>query len=195
MSSWVWRPQPASRHRALPPARPPTLRRRPPLASRLLFLSVCAQGLPYSINGVGDLLALFRCISCKYKFATDASKPQQMGAVGRVYASGEPEMSHNIQRYDKQVYLRVAEAQVRSGCGCCCGGGMTMQCWLRPVLQVLSVDAPVIASSRRSESSELVLTALPACPATATAAALPRALHALHAHLWHAHARRLPGRL
>ena len=38
------------------------------------------QGLPYSINGVGDLLALFRCISCKYKFATDVCKAQQMGA-------------------------------------------------------------------------------------------------------------------
>jgi hypothetical protein len=29
---------------------------------------------------VGDLLALFRCISCKYKFATDVCKAQQMGA-------------------------------------------------------------------------------------------------------------------
>lgn len=38
------------------------------------------QGLPYSINGVGDLLALFRCISCKYKFATDPGKALQMGA-------------------------------------------------------------------------------------------------------------------
>lgn len=69
------------------------------------------QGLPYSINGVGDLLALFRCISCKYKFATDPGKALQMGAVGRVFTSGEPEMSHNVQRYDQHVYLRAAEAQ------------------------------------------------------------------------------------
>ena len=32
-------------------------------------------------------------------------------AVGRVFTSGEPEMSHNLQRYDRSVYLRVAEAQ------------------------------------------------------------------------------------
>jgi nucleolar complex protein 2 len=38
------------------------------------------QGLPYSINGVGDLLALFRCISCKYKFTTDLTKTHTMGA-------------------------------------------------------------------------------------------------------------------
>lgn len=69
------------------------------------------QGLPYSINGVGDLLALFRCISCKYKFSTDVTKPQQMGAVGRVFTSGEPEMSNHVQRYDQHVYLRAAEAQ------------------------------------------------------------------------------------
>ena len=37
------------------------------------------QGLPFCINGAGDLLALFRCISCKYKFSTDATKPGLMG--------------------------------------------------------------------------------------------------------------------
>ena len=45
-----------------------------------------SQGLPYSINGAGDLLALFRCISCKYKFGTMLSKPQQMGAGERARA-------------------------------------------------------------------------------------------------------------
>ncbi|GAB4817190.1 hypothetical protein N2152v2_004236 [Parachlorella kessleri] len=69
------------------------------------------QGLPYSISGTGDLLALFRCISCKYKFSTDLTKPQLMGAVGRVFTSGEPEMSHNVQQYDRAVFLRAAEAQ------------------------------------------------------------------------------------
>ena len=53
-------------HRAAPPSHP--------------HCGALLQGLPYSINGVGDLLALFRCISCKYKFSTDSSKPQQMGA-------------------------------------------------------------------------------------------------------------------
>ena len=37
------------------------------------------QGLPFCINGAGDLLALFRCISCKYKFSTDTAKPGLMG--------------------------------------------------------------------------------------------------------------------
>ena len=37
--------------------------------------------------------------------------------MGRVFTSGEPEMSHNVQRYDQQVYLRAAEAQVRDAGG------------------------------------------------------------------------------
>eukprot|EP00877_Chromochloris_zofingiensis_P001109 jgi/Chrzof1/1099/Cz01g40030.t1 len=70
-----------------------------------------AQGLPFAVAGVGDLLALFRCVSCRYRFSTDCMKPSLMGAIGRVYSSCEPEMSHNVQKYDKQVYLRVSEAQ------------------------------------------------------------------------------------
>lgn len=42
--------------------------------------AITAQGLPYAINGTGDLLSLFRCISCKYKFCTDLTKPHLMGA-------------------------------------------------------------------------------------------------------------------
>ena len=33
------------------------------------------------------------------------------GAVGRVFTTGQPEMSHNVQQYDKQHFLRVDEAQ------------------------------------------------------------------------------------
>ena len=31
--------------------------------------------------------------------------------MGRVYVTGQPEMLHNVQRYDKQHFMRVAEAQ------------------------------------------------------------------------------------
>jgi hypothetical protein len=37
--------------------------------------------------------------------------PSCASAVGRVFTSGEPEMSGHVQRYDQQVYLRAAEAQ------------------------------------------------------------------------------------
>jgi hypothetical protein len=47
------------------------------------------QGLPFAIAGVGDLLALFRCVSCRYRFSTDATRPALMGAIGRVYSSCE----------------------------------------------------------------------------------------------------------
>ncbi len=39
--------------------------------------------------GVGDLLALFRCVSVRYRFSTDVMKPSLMGAIGRVYSSLE----------------------------------------------------------------------------------------------------------
>eukprot|EP00878_Enallax_costatus_P033847 GHUV01037420.1.p1 GENE.GHUV01037420.1~~GHUV01037420.1.p1 ORF type:complete len:126 (+),score=7.86 GHUV01037420.1:189-566(+) len=48
-----------------------------------------AQGLPFAIAGVGDLLALFRCVSCRYRFSTDVTRPALMGAIGRVYSSCE----------------------------------------------------------------------------------------------------------
>ncbi len=39
--------------------------------------------------GVGDLLALFRCVSVRYRFSTDVMKPTLMGAIGRVYSTLE----------------------------------------------------------------------------------------------------------
>ncbi|KAK9816787.1 hypothetical protein WJX72_005105 [[Myrmecia] bisecta] len=68
------------------------------------------QGLPFTVAG-GDLLALFRCMSCRYRFSTDCGRPASMDAVGRVYSSGECEMSSNVQRYDASVYLRVEDAK------------------------------------------------------------------------------------
>jgi hypothetical protein len=48
-----------------------------------------AQGLPFCVAGVGDLLALFRCISCRYCFGTSLDAPEILGAPGRVYTTGE----------------------------------------------------------------------------------------------------------
>lgn len=68
------------------------------------------EGLPFSISGVGDLLALFRCISCKYRFDSDPSYGESTGAIGRVFYYGKPEMCIDVQQYDKSTYLRVNEA-------------------------------------------------------------------------------------
>ncbi|KAL3162881.1 hypothetical protein ABBQ32_009330 [Trebouxia sp. C0010 RCD-2024] len=75
-----------------------------------MILSTAMQGVPFAVAGCADLLALFRCVSCRFKFGTDTAKPALMGAVGRVFMSGKPEMSHNIQQYDKTQFLRVEEA-------------------------------------------------------------------------------------
>ena len=48
---------------------------------------VVVQGQPYVAAGVVDLLALFRCISCRYCFSTDLAKPELLGAPGRVFTS------------------------------------------------------------------------------------------------------------
>eukprot|EP00210_Caulerpa_lentillifera_P000873 g844.t1 len=69
------------------------------------------QGLPYAVAGVGDLLALFRCISCRFSFSTDVMQPRLLGAIGRVYTTSEPEICGDVQKYDKKIYLRVSEAQ------------------------------------------------------------------------------------
>ena len=49
------------------------------IGSRIPLSELCnLQGLPFSVSGVRDLLALFRCTSCRYKFSTDVSKPCKM---------------------------------------------------------------------------------------------------------------------
>lgn len=50
---------------------------------------VAAQGLPFCVAGTGDLLALFRCISCRYCFGTNLREPAMLGAPGRVFATTE----------------------------------------------------------------------------------------------------------
>ncbi len=47
------------------------------------------QGLPFAVVGVGDLLALFRCVSVRYRFSTDITRPALMGAIGRVFSTME----------------------------------------------------------------------------------------------------------
>lgn len=47
------------------------------------------QGLPFCVAGIGDLLALFRCVSCRYCFGTDPTKPELLGAPGRVFTTQE----------------------------------------------------------------------------------------------------------
>jgi hypothetical protein len=74
------------------------------------FLSLL-QGMPFCVAGMGDLLALFRCISCRFSFGADPSKPQVLGAPGRVYSSGKPELTCNVQQYSRESYLRRAEAE------------------------------------------------------------------------------------
>eukprot|EP00798_Chlamydomonas_sp_ICE-L_P023797 gene23797-9360_t len=74
-------------------------------------LALTAKGLPFCLTGVSDLLALFRCVSLRYRFSSNAHDSGLMGAVGRVYHSLQPEMSANVQAYDRKVYLRVSEAK------------------------------------------------------------------------------------
>jgi hypothetical protein len=67
--------------------------------------------MPFCVAGMGDLLALFRCISCRFNFGADPSKPEILGAPGRVYTSGKPELACNVQQYSRESYLRRAEAE------------------------------------------------------------------------------------
>lgn len=54
-----------------------------------LTSTLSAQGLPFCVSGIGDLLALFRCISCRYTFSLSWDEPDLMGAPGRVVCTGE----------------------------------------------------------------------------------------------------------
>ena len=67
--------------------------------------------MPFCVAGMGDLLALFRCISCRFNFGADLTKPEALGAPGRVFTTGLPELSCNVQQYPREAYLRRAEAE------------------------------------------------------------------------------------
>ena len=69
------------------------------------------QGQPYCVAGSGDLLALFRCVSCRYTFGTDISKPENLGAPGRVLVTSVPELACNVQDYPEELYFRKQVAQ------------------------------------------------------------------------------------
>ena len=69
------------------------------------------KGMPFCVAGFGDLLALFRCISCRFSFGIDPTLPDQLGAPGRVFTSALPELSCNVQQYSRDRYLRLAEAE------------------------------------------------------------------------------------
>jgi len=75
-----------------PPGGPPRgahERRRAQLRNALTPAAPVRQGLPFCVAGVGDLLALFRCISCRYCFGTNIEKPDLLGAPGRVFTTME----------------------------------------------------------------------------------------------------------
>jgi hypothetical protein len=55
----------------------------------LLAPLLCLQGLPFCVAGLGDMLALFRCISCRFAFGTNVQRPNTLGAPGRVFTSSE----------------------------------------------------------------------------------------------------------
>ena len=67
--------------------------------------------MPFCVAGVGDLLALFRCISCRFAFGTAPEQAHLMGAPGRVFVGAQPEMCCNVQKYEDTAYLRRAEAE------------------------------------------------------------------------------------
>ena len=75
---------------------------------------VAAQGLPFCVAGTGDLLALFRCISCRYCFGTNLREPAMLGAPGRVFATTEVPPPPSSAT-DLHILLRRFGSQPMSG--------------------------------------------------------------------------------
>lgn len=110
------------------------------------------------------------------------SSPRCPAAVGRVFTSGEPEMSNHVQRYDQHVYLRAAEAQVRNRGGWVTAGWHSGWDARWPVCTAARAGAQPHAcrctNPTRPARGALTAQRTPRCRPRA---ALPRALHALHA--------------
>lgn len=74
------------------------------------------NGQPFFVAGTegSDLLSLFRCLSCRYEFGTDDTKPRELGAPGRVFLSAGPEVQGNVQQLDAAEYHRRPSAELCS---------------------------------------------------------------------------------
>jgi hypothetical protein len=81
---------------------------------------LATKGNPFFVAGQSgaDLLALFRCVSCRFKFGTDIRTPQELGAPGRVYISAKPEMLVNVQNLNGEDYHRSEGAKLCSVKSC-----------------------------------------------------------------------------
>ncbi|KAK9816844.1 hypothetical protein WJX72_005826 [[Myrmecia] bisecta] len=77
-------------------------------------ISLQTKGVPFCVNGSEEMLALFRCISCRYQFSTDIRQLRLLGAPGRVFLTGKPEMCEDVQQLDASVYRRLSEARACS---------------------------------------------------------------------------------
>lgn len=73
--------------------------------------------MPFSVSGTVDLLALFRCISCRFKFTTDVTDPSNMVSV-RLF--GSVQLPLNLASQLRQVPVSAGG----SGQGVCLWGGM-----------------------------------------------------------------------
>eukprot|EP00890_Picochlorum_soloecismus_P000364 jgi/Picsp_1/1328/NSC_04808-R1_protein len=74
-------------------------------------IELSTRGHPFCVAGSGDLLALFRCLSCRYTFSGEISQPHRLGSPGRVYLTKQPELACNVQEYPENLYLRRSGAQ------------------------------------------------------------------------------------
>lgn len=78
-----------------------------------LMTSLGTNFLPYLIEGPGDELAAFRSFSISYRFGVGQFSGVE-GLPGRVFRSGRPEISSNVQGYQRTDYPRLPDA-IRCG--------------------------------------------------------------------------------
>jgi hypothetical protein len=101
------------------------------------------QGLPFCVAGVGDLLALFRCISCRYCFGTNIEKPDLLGAPGRVFTTMEVRArgGAGARAHAPALAAAALAASARGGARSCSQRGVPRarpQLWRRPALAACS---------------------------------------------------------
>ena len=66
--------------------------------------------------GVGDLLALFRCVSVRYRFSTDVMKPSLMGAIMSIgVATANSILLVNFANEVRAKGMNATEAALEAG--------------------------------------------------------------------------------
>lgn len=106
--------------------------------------------LPVLISGVGDALALFRCVCCECHFYPDTARHDNSSSVGRVFATGEPALACDVDMTSAMKNSSDVLEDLSRGLQCTAHLPLfsdTTRCSIVGVLEIVCLDRELVLGS------------------------------------------------